>query len=463
MVALVTVAPIARGVWLAATDRGAAETIASVVSGGTVPVTMLATWAAALAAGTFRGPVVLPPVLAHALATAPLSQWRAFRMRILAPCLIAAVGGAACAAVLCCAWSALGELMPIGAISAVTAGLAWGAIAGALWFAGQIASARQLTTACGALVSAALLVVSVSLSSSGATGKIAATLLTSPVTAATLAAVAILMVCYIRPLSSRLDPCTVITQSLKWETATAHAGTLDLSASATTYQPLPRSGRHIFAIADQAGFLRVIVRRDAVAAARTPARLMAAILALLAAGALIAAAATSVPELSALGAVAGMLTFVAAGALTDGLRHVIDGSSAIPLYGVSELRLLAAHGMFPLLAATVTVAIGVALVAMLRSLDFTAGLLPALLTAAGAIMLRLMSALKPPLPIALLAPLPTPAGDLSALSRLVWAFDAMLLAAVVGIAAPLATLAPAAIVITMLLIAAITARRWRQL
>jgi len=84
----------------------------------------------------------------------------------------------------------------------------------------------------------------------------------------------------------------------------------------------------------------------------------------------------------------------------------------------------------------------------------------AVIVALGAVVLRLMNALKPPLPLALLTPIPTPAGDMAALNRVIWALDGVLLAGLLGAAASLsatAILAPLAVVAVAGLIAR---RRW---
>lgn len=284
----------------------------------------------------------------------------------------------------------------------------------------------------------------------------------SPFGAVALSAVAVGLVGLMPLLAARLRPGAVVTQSQRWASATAHAGTLDLAGSAATYQPLPRVGRRRHAIRGGSTLTAIVLRRDAVSATRTPERLAIGVLALVVGGAILAMAAASAPALSGLGAFAGVVAFAAAGAVTDGIRHVVVAASGPPLYGVGDLRMLAAHATFPLLAALTAVLIGVVLSAIIGPVDLARGFAGIAPLAIGAILLRAMSALKPPMPIGLLAPMPTPAGDVSALARVAWALDAVLLAAAVGAAASLAAVTPLPAVIALTTVAAITACRWRH-
>jgi hypothetical protein len=265
-------------------------------------------------------------------------------------------------------------------------------------------------------------------------------------------------------LLSLLEPRVVLGQSLRWEAVRLHTSTLELSASVATYQSVPQAGRRRFAVGGRARSLpAIIVRRDAVAALRTPGRLAIGVLVLLACGALITGAAVVAPPAWMLGAIAGVAAYAAAGPLSDGLRHAVEAASALPLYGTSDSALLLLHTLFPALAVGLVVATGAVLVTAFWP---PAAALPlasigsAVIVAIGSVVLRLMNALKPPLPLALLTPIPTPAGDMAALNRVIWALDGVLLAGLLGAAASLsatAILAPLAVVAVAGLIAR---RRW---
>lgn len=462
MVALVTIAPVVRAVWIVATDAPTATAVAPLASGAGIPIAVVAAWAAALAAGSLRGPVVMPPFLAHALATSPLPQRSAYAGRIWTPVAVGAGLGACAAAVLCLAWSALGLASPAVGVAATAAGAASGIVTAVLWLAGQVGSARAVAAGAAVLLSAAALLATTTLPAATAVRAILDVAWGSPSLTVALCAAAIGLVSLVPVLAARLDPRTVVAQSLRWKAATAHAGTLDLSGSAAVYQPLPRAGRGMIAIRGGPRLVGVVLRRDAVASARTPQRLAVGILALVACGVLLAVASAATPALSGLGAVAGVLAFAAAGAVTDGIRHVVVASSGPPLYGVDDLRLLVAHASFPALAALITIAIGVVLLTLLGPFDLWRGLAGVVPLALGAVMLRAMSALKPPLPTALLAPMSTPAGDMSALARVAWALDAVIIAVAIGITAPLITVAPWPAMIVVAAITAVTAHRWRR-
>ncbi|GAA3642203.1 hypothetical protein GCM10022200_27460 [Microbacterium awajiense] len=75
---------------------------------------------------------------------------------------------------------------------------------------------------------------------------------------------------------------------------------------------------------------------------------------------------------------------------------------------------------------------------------------------------RVSGALKGPLPPALLAPIPTPAGDLGAAARLAWALDGVLLTAAAGASVALIAMSPFAVLMVGVAIGGLVLRRWRH-
>ena len=142
-------------------------------------------------------------------------------------------------------------------------------------------------------------------------------------------------------------------------------------------------------------------------------------------------------------ALAPLLAYAAVGPWCRGLRVAGESVGSPPLLPFSSLGLLLRHLVVPVtLSALVcggTAAVasgavfGVAFggtafggVAAAAILGVTVGLL--------AMALRLLGALKGPLPQRLLAPIPTPAGDLSSVNVLLWNLDGPMLAAAIGVA-----------------------------
>ena len=452
IVGLVTVAPLLRLVWLVATDPGAAAAVLSLVPREVVPGGIAAVWAAACITGALRGPVTPPPFLAYALGGSPIPQRRAFARWIWPPIGVGACVGAATAALACLASHTLTGMPLPAAAALVAAGAASGIVTIVSWLAGQVLPVRLVAGAASGLVGAALAlwVAAPGLLLAGGAGVAGA--------GAVLAA-AIVLTGAVPWLASRLDPQRVLAQSRAWQTATTHVGALDLQASAMTYQPLPhRRGR--FAVRGTGGLTGVFLRRDAIAAARTPERLALGVAALLGGGALLAVA-TVMPPPAWIGAAGGVAVFAGLGPLTDGLRHIALVSADVPLYGVSDGRLLAAHAALPLLIGTAATLMG-GLAAVGLVSGGAAGPAAAACTAVTAVVLRAMSALKPQQPLALLAPVPTPAGDLSAVARVVWALDAVLLAAGAGLAAAALPATPWPLLAVGGAITVVTAGRWRR-
>ena len=499
LIVLVAVVPVVRAGWLFVTDPVNAVALTSAATMPVIAGVVGLVWAAAVIAGRLRGPVVFTPFLAHALTTSPVPQRRAFARQVWMSVAALSAAGALCGAVLAAAEAAAvtsataaAAASPSTAALATTAassafmiapgaalgvalsasvGAACGIVAALLWLVGQAVPSRWSALAIGVL--AALSTVAFSAQAWGLTfdpalaGSTLAALAAvgaHPLAAPGALLAALTLLAVVPLLLSRLEPRVVLGQSLRWEAVRLHTSTLELSASVATYQTVPRAGRRRFAIGGRARSLpAIIVRRDAVAALRTPGRLAIGVLVLLACGALITGAAVVAPPAWMLGAIAGVAAYAAAGPLSDGLRHAVEAASALPLYGTSDSALLLLHTLFPALAVGLVVATGAVLVTAFWP---PAAALPlasigsAVIVAIGSVVLRLMNALKPPLPLALLTPIPTPAGDMAALNRVIWALDGVLLAGLLGAAASLsatAILAPLAVVAVAGLIAR---RRW---
>jgi hypothetical protein len=507
LIVLVAVVPVVRAGWLFVTDPVNAVALTSAATMPVIAGVVGLVWAAAVIAGRLRGPVVFTPFLAHALTTSPVPQRRAFARQVWMSVAALSVAGALCGATLAAAAAAASAAavtsaaasavaspsavvypsasalaaapsvtvatpeIALGVALAASVGAACGIVAALLWLVGQAVPPRWSALAIGVLAALSTAAFGAQAWGFSFDPTLADTTLAGlaavgahPLAAPGALLAALTLLAVVPLLLSRLEPRVVLGQSLRWEAVRLHTSTLELSASVATYQSVPRAGRRRFAIGGRARSLpAIIVRRDAVAALRTPGRLAIGVLVLLACGALIAGAAVVAPPAWMLGAIAGLAAYAAAGPLSDGLRHAVEAASALPLYGTSDSALLLLHTLFPALAVGLVVATGAVLVTAFWP---PAAALPlasigsAVIVAIGSVVLRLMNALKPPLPLALLTPIPTPAGDMAALHRVIWALDGVLLAGLLGAAASLsatAILAPLAVVAVAGLIAR---RRW---
>lgn len=448
LLALVTIAPLARGMWMLVTDPVVTAWLLPEVASAEAALIIAAVWVAALVTGRFRGPVVFAPFLAFAFSASPIPRRHAYARPFWRAAITMTLIGTLVAALVSAAWAAQGAATLMGLAGLIVAGAACGMIAAVLWLFGQCSSVRATG------------IVVVLLATVGAA--VAGVALLVPVGAALLATCAVVAAALVPWMLDRLHAEMVLAQSVRWEAAQLHAGVLDLSASAATYQALPR-GRHRFFAIRRAGRLATrILIRDGIAATRTPARLVAGAAGLLVASGLMMLALASPSILVA--AIAGLVTYVAVGPLTDGLRHAADASAALPLYGVSDLALVASHVVFPLFAAMVLLVLGGAAVLLWlpAALPLAASCAASIVLALTSVGGRLMGALKPPMPVTLLVPMPTPMGDMAALARMVWAIDGVVVAGFAGVAASMILSAPWMPVVMLAGGLAIIAHRWNR-
>lgn len=202
------------------------------------------------------------------------------------------------------------------------------------------------------------------------------------------------------------------------------------------------------------GLTAMILARDLLGLARTPGRSLLGLLGVCTAGALWSAAvgslAAGVPETgerfllpyvasALLGAASLLLAYLSAAPWCRGLATAAQGSGSPSLLPSSPAKLIVRHTIAPAALAVAALG-GGALVysAVLAGAPGAAGAgLPALvvsavLAAAVAIGLRASTALKGPIPLRLLAPVPTPAGDASGINVLLWTLDGQFFALFIG-------------------------------
>lgn len=466
MVGVVVVAPLGRAAWIGFSDPVVLSALSSGTAAPAYALTAAAIWLAALLAGSTRGPVILPPFLAYAVGTSASMRRHGFARPFLHAAALLTGAAAFSTAVIGALLFAHDLASVTDAVCLTLGGALVGLIAAVLWLVGEALPAR---------ISARVFVV-------GATSVVVTSLapesalftpwgwfgMLSPAGATTLWALSLLCVAGLLAAASiplvldRLRTARVLAQSLRWDSARAAAYGMDLSQVAGLYRVHPRAGRRLHAVTGIRSVEARILLRDAVGAARTPGRLIAGCLGLLTGGALLAAAVAFPGVLVAAGIGAGLLVYAGLGALTDGIRHAAEAAAGpLHLYGMGDGRLVASHLLFPIIMGTVLVVAAIIVIGMAMPVT-PAAALSGLVTAILGVAARLCDALKPPMPTGLLAPIPTPMGDLGVAVRAAWAVEAAITAAVIGVAAAMSTVSVVPLVVVGVGLVWRSAHRWTR-
>ncbi|GAA2442858.1 hypothetical protein [Agromyces soli] len=467
MVALVTVIPGVRAAWLGLTSP---EGIAAITAAGAPDAAIAvvaALWAGALLLGRDRGPAVRPPFLTHALATSGLAGAESFRGPVLRAGALVTVLTTATAGLLGAALVGARLAGPLDAAVFLAVGAVVGAVTTVAWLAGQALPRAAVAIAVGVCGLGAATAAAPALRPFTPMGWVglAYPVAGDPPAVAALTALAALsaaLVCAIPTLLNRLRLRELLAQSARWDSATVHAGGMDFSAAVAVYQRRPRLGRRLRAVRGLGRPALVFLVRDAIGAARTPGRLLLGVLAVAGAGAVLALAFTPAAAGWALGAAAGTTLFAGLGPLSDGLRHAASVAAGLPLYGIGDGPLLARHLLFPTVVALLALLTAVLVTSSAAGIPALGPLVGALALGPLALLARVNAALKGPMPPALLAPVPTPVGDLGAAVRMAWAVDGLLLVALSGAAAALVLESPLLLLGAALALLGIGASRWRQ-
>ena len=463
MVALVTVAPVARAVWLSASSAEGIAMFASAAAPGVAVFVVAGLWAGALLLGRDRGPALLPPFPTHALASADLPRGDAFRRPVL-------LGGAVVSALTTLVAGFVGASLmsagltpPLGAAVFIAAGALAGAVATVAWLAGQAFPRAGIPVALGILALGVTTAIVPDLRPFMPWGWIGLAYPGgSPYALAALAALTALLIAAVPALMSRLTASELVAQSVRWDSATGHATGMDFGAAVTLYRARPRRGRRLPAVRGLRRLPLIFLIRDAIGAVRTPGRLIVGVLALAAAGALLTLAFAPTAPGWVLGAAAGLIVFAGLGPLTDGIRHAASVAADLPLYGIGDGQLLAGHTRFPLAVTIVVLVVAVLVCSVVTGVGAGAPIVSALAVGILALVARVGNALKGPLPSVLLTPIPTPMGDLGAAVRFAWAVDGMLFAALAGAAAALAFESPLLLLGVTLPLVGVGVHRWRN-
>jgi len=471
-VALVAVIPVVRLLFLALTTPAALDALRAADALAVTASVSGAALSAFAAFGAIRGPAHFPPFLAFVLMESELPRHRLLRRPFAISTLWVAVAAALVGVVPGVALVLGNEVDLLRCVPLVLGGAAFGVSAGVVWAWGQRlgrARAWVLSTAVGLAVALSTAVPWLFVATPWGWLGMLYPSADDPVIWPLWALVALATVAWAtaRPILGGIAAADLVDQSKRWEAASSAAISGDPSLALSTFRPLPSTGRTWNAIALRAPLPAVFWFRDLVGACRTPVRFTFSYVGLVAGGALVTVALSWDGTGWLAGAAGALLSFIALGGLSDGLRHAAEAYAAPQLYGLSRGSLVRHHSSFPLSSALTAVLVGSGIIVLCGGT--ASGLLISVAVAAVVFLVRLFDSAKGPLSPALLSPIPTPFGDLSGTVVLVWEADAALLVTaagaltVLGFYAGGVAAAAAAVVTAFVAVAVLGVRRFRQL
>lgn len=387
--------------------------------------------------GRTRGPALMDPFRSVVVASNHLPRRHTLRRPLLVSASQLVVVLTSVALILASALAVAGAATALSAVAFMVATALVSILASIAWLSGQSLSRRTSQR-----VAAALAVVS--LGTAVIPGGLVATpwgwfaLLypnsALPIWPALIALTALVVIAAfaIPRLLDNIRGPELSAQAQRWTSAGTFTATADLAGAFAEFRSLPTVGRRWVAVRN-APVPVVMFVRDIIGSLRTPERSVAAALSLLAAGFLLASA-SAVPATVAWAPalLGGIMAFLALGVWSDGFRHASDTAAGVPLYGFGVVKEFALHAMLPAVGVLIFVGTG-ALAASATGASKISGVV-AVVFALFVITVRIMNATKGQIPLELLAPIPTPAGDLSGILIVLWQADALLLTSILSLA-----------------------------
>lgn len=431
LVAAIAGIPVVRTIVLALATPAAMNTLSAAGTGRIIAVLGGLIWLGALAVGRVRGPVVPQPFVAATLGRSDISPRTAWLRELFGSSLavLLALGAIASLAVS----GFLAHAVAVGASIWFIAGTVLFALSTtAIWLAGQVLARRGagilgavltilLTAAVAVPLDPPLLPTSALAglwpSANGALGM-------APVVLAVCAVAAVWALMF---LLDRLLPTTVEEHAQRWDAMTVLTATGDISGALDRTRARPTSGRRM-RISFTQPLVLAVLQRAVIGTVRTPLRAAVALIALAGSGvgwAWFAELQDGPRWTIAVGA--GLLTFAALGAFIDGFREAADTAGRPALYGRTAGRMLLLQLPLPMLAGVIVPSVA----AVLAGGGLTTAAIVAT-TGAVLVVVRAYDSTKGPMPIELMMPVPTPAGDASAIGMWAWQADTLLWAGVLS-------------------------------
>lgn len=465
LVATIAFVPIVRALWIVANSPSGLAVLMSANASGAVSFLVATLWVGGLLVGRMRGPALLPPFLLHALTGSGIRRSAALRGSVIRSAAVITAVCVAGALFVSMILFSHGQMQFGGLVTFVAAATGTGVVTTVMWLIGQVFPRFAFPLALIALVLAGMSLSMPSLLAFLPWGWAGATYLSAEPDLLPLAAIAVLATSSVFMTPALLDRLTGMqlgAQAARWERARAFSFSFDFRAATAVYEAAPRLGRSLRAITPNKRRWVTFFVRDAIGQARTPGRSLSAVTETAIAGALMTLSFLPGTPSEILAGTAGVVLYGAAGPFTKGLQHAASVAGDYPLYGISDRHLVFLHALFPL--AALLPVLSIAATATALAIGATLGLALTGACAVGVLTLtiRVSSALKGPLPPSLLTPVNTPAGDLSIVMRVGWAFSDPLTSSFGALTVTVLPVTPIPLVLMALWCTGVTLIRWRK-
>lgn len=465
LVAVIVITPTLRALWVIAGSSTGVTVLTSPHAPGVVSTITAVLWAGGLLWGRKHGPALLPPFPLYAVTSSGIRRSAVLRRPLIrsAAIIIAVLAGSAVLVGSVTISHGEAELRDVTVF--IAAAIATGIVTTLMWLVGQVFphAAVPVGLSVLALAGASLLLPRFSVfapwvwmgATYPSTGSATLALVGLAAAAGTLFAMT-------PTLLNRLTGMQLSAQAAQWERATTFSFSFDFPSATAVYQATPRVGRVIRAIVPHRHRWVTFIARDAVGQLRTPGRSVGAIVTTAFGAALMTLTFLPGAPSALLAGGAAILTYAASGPLSSGLQHAARVAGDYPLYGISDRHLVFLHAIFPLTVLLIILPVSAIATALVSGQTWGLAMLEACALGILTLALRLSSSLKGPLPPILLTPVSTPAGDVSVVLQLGWAFSDPLIAILGAIAITMLPLTPLPVILVTSWTAALILVRWMR-
>lgn len=243
------------------------------------------------------------------------------------------------------------------------------------------------------------------------------------------------LVAYLR--LTRTDLTAVVDKLLQTERAIQALSLLDGRAIGELYALPPRSRMRLSVITTSTNCRVIAVfLRSVEATVRYPLRtIIGSVLLLIAGGIIVVGGGLDDTVVkTALGAISGILAYLALDSFFDGFKHAFLVIKSNNLFGWSPRQGLLMQLLFPAAVTVLLVFAAPSLILLGELTKTNYGLITLAAFTLGLLLAKLVGLTRSNLPAAVQVPVPTPMGDVGILARLLWCLDGLILAGLCGAA-----------------------------